>query len=384
MAYHMTKVLCILISNICFDSAFHHIHTLAIRRKGNFALFAEDKQYPPPTVMPAPMINSIGNFFENKTDDMSFIQCYMTSMCKINGHQYGVGFPVDMPVMLTYFEGNELKPIRPDYPDYDHLVNHVSVQMDYNDFQLYKTPVVLTLQGEFEEEDMNDILPSKEKRIKKWEEEIDETEEEEEWEEISVEELIRLEGIDEEEDEEDYEDDEDEDDEEEERERGEEREREKRDEKQYCDGAVVIDPKNNQVVTTSARSLSLFHSRHGSLSLSLSHPLLSPSLLCIEAVAHITREREKEREEGYIDQYLCTGLIILLYQEPDILSAMSLLHSRISQVIYVERERERGMLGSKMCLHEIKSLNHHFRVFHLILNSDEKERKRERERKIEI
>ena len=61
-----------------------------------------------------------------------------------------MGFPVDMPVMLTYFEGNELKPVLADYDDYDHLMNHVAVQLDGNEFQLYRTPVVLTLQGEFE------------------------------------------------------------------------------------------------------------------------------------------------------------------------------------------------------------------------------------------
>jgi len=49
--------------------------------------------------------------------------------------------------MLTYFEGNDLQPVKSDFPDYDHLINHVSVQMDFNDCQLYKTPVVLTLQG---------------------------------------------------------------------------------------------------------------------------------------------------------------------------------------------------------------------------------------------
>lgn len=166
------------------------------------------------SLMPDPMPNSIGNFFENKTDDMSFIQCYMTSMCKINGVQYGVGFPVDMPVMLTYFEGNELMPVRPDYPDFDHLVNHVSVQMDYNDFQLYKTPVVLTLQGEFEDEFMNEILPTpKLKRARGMigkrsvdddeededvededDEEVEEDDDDEEWEEITVDELIKLEG----------------------------------------------------------------------------------------------------------------------------------------------------------------------------------------------
>ena len=113
----------------------------------------------PPCLLKDPLPNSIGNFFENKTDEMSFIQCYMLAVGKIDGIQYGVGFPVDMPVMLSYFEGNELKPVRPDYPDYDHLVNHVSTQMDSNDFQLYKTPIVLTLQGEFEDESINDILP---------------------------------------------------------------------------------------------------------------------------------------------------------------------------------------------------------------------------------
>ena len=61
--------------------------------------------------------------------------------------------------MLTYFEDNELKPVREDYPDYDHLMNHVAVQLDTNDFQLYRTPVVLTLQGEFEDDDFNEVIP---------------------------------------------------------------------------------------------------------------------------------------------------------------------------------------------------------------------------------
>ena len=64
------------------------------------------------SLLPDPMTNSIGNFFENKTDSMSFIQCYMLAVGAVEGTQYGVGFPVDMPVMLTYFEGNELKPVR--------------------------------------------------------------------------------------------------------------------------------------------------------------------------------------------------------------------------------------------------------------------------------
>ena len=42
-----------------------------------------------PVLLADPMPNSIGNFFENKTDDMSFIQCYMLSVGVVDGLQYG-------------------------------------------------------------------------------------------------------------------------------------------------------------------------------------------------------------------------------------------------------------------------------------------------------
>jgi hypothetical protein len=58
-----------------------------------------------------------------------------------------------------YATGNDLRPVTPEYPDYDHLMNHVAVQLDSNDFQLYRTPVVLTLQGEFEDDELNEIIP---------------------------------------------------------------------------------------------------------------------------------------------------------------------------------------------------------------------------------
>lgn len=112
-----------------------------------------------PTLLPQPPSNSIANFVDNQSSDMSFIQCNILAMGEIDGQQYGVGFPIDMPVMLTYFDNNELKPVKPDYPDYDHLINHVSVQLDSDDFQLYKTPIVLTLQGEFEDAEFNAVNP---------------------------------------------------------------------------------------------------------------------------------------------------------------------------------------------------------------------------------
>ena len=167
------------------------------------------------SLLPDPAPNSIGNFFVNKTESVSFIQCYMLSVGLVDGLQYGIGFPVDMPVMLTYFEGNELKPVQQDYPDYEHLIAHVSTQLDGNDLQLYNTPVVLTLQGEFEDDDLNKIFPGS----SDGEEDALDFEEEDEREEITIADVLRLEGIDDdfdlddEEDEDEDEDDEDEDDE---------------------------------------------------------------------------------------------------------------------------------------------------------------------------
>jgi len=97
------------------------------------------------------------------------------------------------------FEGNELKPVKPDYPDYDHLVNHVAVQMDTNEFQLYRTPVVLTLQGDLDDdEEENDD----------GEEEMEGDEDEEEY---TLDELLAMEDDEDEEFDEDEEDEEDED-----------------------------------------------------------------------------------------------------------------------------------------------------------------------------
>lgn len=106
--------------------------------------------------------NSIGNFYEHdvNTNSDNFIQCYMIAIADIDNAQYGVGYPIDMPVALTYFDKDELKPVKPDHPDYDHLINHVSTQLEGNDLSLFRTPVVLTLQGEFEDEDFNVLFPT--------------------------------------------------------------------------------------------------------------------------------------------------------------------------------------------------------------------------------
>lgn len=102
---------------------------------------------------------ALGVFIDQSVPEQSFIQCNIISCTSINGTEYGIGYPIDMPVMLTYFENNQLLPVKPDYPNYDHLINHVTTQLDGNDLELLQTPMVLTLQGEFEDDDFNNINP---------------------------------------------------------------------------------------------------------------------------------------------------------------------------------------------------------------------------------
>ena len=63
------------------------------------------------------------------------------------------------------------------------------------------------------------------------------------------------------------------------------------------------------------------------------------------------------------NQYLCTNCIVYLSHEPCISCSMALVHSRVSKVFYLNKDSERGFLGSRHKLHCIPELNHHYRVF---------------------
>ena len=81
------------VSFTCLVHSF--FHKTPIRFKFKAGTYSSRIDSASPKLLKDPNPNSIGNFFENKTEETSFIQCYMLSMAEINGNQYGVGFPVD-------------------------------------------------------------------------------------------------------------------------------------------------------------------------------------------------------------------------------------------------------------------------------------------------
>lgn len=62
--------------------------------------------------------------------------------------------------------------------------------------------------------------------------------------------------------------------------------------------------------------------------------------------------------------YLCTGYDVYLTDEPCIMCAMALVHSRVRRVFF-HRSTNNGALKSLTKLHTIKPLNHHYEVYQI-------------------
>lgn len=72
-------------------------------------------------------------------------------------------------------------------------------------------------------------------------------------------------------------------------------------------------------------------------------------------------ETKSKRKESY----LLNGCSIYLTVEPCVMCAMALLHSRISNVFYINSNDLFGCLGSMHKLHLLKKTNHRFNVYQL-------------------
>ena len=103
----------------------------------------------------------------------------------------------------------------------------------------------------------------------------------------------------------------------------------------------------------------------------IGHPLHHAAYLCIDHVARDFQRRKKRKQDDQywsdvhrtMLPYLCTSYDAYLTQEPCVFCAMALLHSRIHRVFFHRPNEKYGGLGSAYGLHEVKSLNHRFRVY---------------------
>jgi tRNA-specific adenosine deaminase 3 len=126
-------------------------------------------------------------------------------------------------------------------------------------------------------------------------------------------------------------------------------------------GGIMVNPDNKKVVACSYKTL--VRARENKGDGVKDYPFHTPTLLCIEGTSAIVRGDIEN--DGILpdDSYLCTGLDLYLTEEPDLFSAMALVHSRIRRVIYATPCPGQGALGSLYNIHELRSLNHHFRVY---------------------
>jgi tRNA-specific adenosine deaminase 3 len=71
--------------------------------------------------------------------------------------------------------------------------------------------------------------------------------------------------------------------------------------------------------------------------------------------------------------YLCTGYDCFLVAEPCTMCAMGLVHSRLARIIYCKQSSRHGALGGSYMLHAQRTLNHHYKVYHLPLRQQQQQ-----------
>jgi tRNA-specific adenosine deaminase 3 len=71
--------------------------------------------------------------------------------------------------------------------------------------------------------------------------------------------------------------------------------------------------------------------------------------------------------------YLCTGYDCFVVAEPCTMCAMGLVHSRLARIIYCKQSSSYGALGGRYKLHAQRTLNHHYKVYHLPLQQQQQQ-----------
>lgn len=86
-----------------------------------------------------------------------------------------------------------------------------------------------------------------------------------------------------------------------------------------------------------------------------------------QTVAYVPKDSNKNESHG---PYLCTGYDVYLTAEPCLMCAMALVHSRAKRVFYGCPNSISGALGSKLKLHTVTNLNHHYEVYAGVLEME--------------
>jgi tRNA-specific adenosine deaminase 3 len=135
-------------------------------------------------------------------------------------------------------------------------------------------------------------------------------------------------------------------------------------------GGLMVNPITNQVICTVSQALRHHLSVHSS-TLVFRNPLLCPTLLCVDYVAMIARGVVGGKETLSSGHYLCTGLDLYLFLEPDMMASMALVHSRIRRVYLGKTTADGALVSGNHNIHALKTLNHHFRVFQFIQEQEQ-------------
>ena len=130
-----------------------------------------------------------------------------------------------------------------------------------------------------------------------------------------------------------------------------------------ADGAVIINPESDSVMSRSQNEWLL-------QSQASNNPLCTPVLSAIQGVSRMERKAAMGHGMGSDDfrngQYLCTGYDIYLRKEPDVFEAMALVHSRMRRVVFGVPNAEDGGVrgtGEASAVHCLPATNHRFRAF---------------------